>query len=301
MLFRRGASTIDFGVASQPIFTPPADSPNSLVITAGNFAIPTVKTTYGCRYFDLNSLVSPIADRHITAVDVSLDPTTSVFVHHLLVHVCSSAQTQWNSMASCVSPTGTVCNTLVYGWAVGGGPLVVPQAAGFRMGTSADDIQHIVLEIHYDNPGFVPGQVDNSGVTLYYTNTANARANDASTTVLGDPLVLFPKIPSGQPLHHMEAVCPGPCTTKALGSTTLNVFGSFLHMHSYGRQIYTSKAPSGELNRADFWNFEYQQITDVSYTISPGESLNTHCTFDTSTASSDIDFGIASDEVKLLL
>ena len=118
------------------------------------------------------------------------------------------------------------------------------------MGTTGDDIQHLVLEIHYDNPAATPGQVDNSGVTLYYTNTANARPHDASTVALGDPLVLFPSIPSNQPLAHMEGVCPGPCTTKALGSTTLNVFGSFLHMHAFGRQIYTSKTSSSELNRS---------------------------------------------------
>lgn len=174
----------------------------------------------------------------------------------------------------------------------------MPQEAGFRMGTTADDIQHIVLEIHYDNPGSVAGQIDNSGVILYYTDTDNARANDASTVVLGDPLVTFPTIPAGASLHHIEGVCPESCTRKRLGTTSLNVFASFLHMHSFGRQIYTSKAPTGELNRADSWNFEFQQITDVSYTINPGDSLHTHCTYDASTSKEGIRFGIASEEVS---
>lgn len=296
--FSRGAGTIDFGLASQPTFTPPADSPNSVLLGAGNFEIPNTKTTYGCRYFDLSSVISPIDDRHITAVDVVLDPGTSALVHHLLVHVCSSAQTQWNSMEKCISPTGTVCNTLVYAWAVGGGPLIVPQEAGFRMGTSADDIQHIVLEIHYDNPALVSGRADDSGVVVYYTNSTNARANDASTVVLGDPFVTFPSIPAATGLHHLEGVCPGSCTKKRLGNATLNVFGSFLHMHSFGRQIYTSKTSAGELNRADSWNFEFQQITEVSYTINPGDSLHTHCTFDSSNSDNDVNFGLASEEVE---
>ena len=87
---------------------------------------------------------------------------------------------------------------------------------GFAWGTTADDIQHIVLEIHYDNPGSVAGQIDNSGVILYYTDTDNARANDASTVVLGDPLVTFPTIPAGASLHHIEGVCPESCTRKRI-------------------------------------------------------------------------------------
>ena len=36
-----------------------------------------------------------------------------------------------------------------------------------------------------------------------------------------------------------------------------------------------------EINRVDFWQFEFQQNTPVNYTIRRGDRVNTHCVYDT--------------------
>ena len=44
-------------------------------------------------------------------------------------------------------------------------------------------------------------------------------------------------LPQGQTLIHREATCPTACTNDF--TADLHVFGHLLHMHHYGRKIYT--------------------------------------------------------------
>ena len=44
-------------------------------------------------------------------------------------------------------------------WAVGGGDFVLPPDVGFRIGGSLIATSHVVLEVHYDNPRSLAGQV----------------------------------------------------------------------------------------------------------------------------------------------
>lgn len=109
----------------------------------------------------------------------------------------------------------------------------MPREAGFRVKKGR---AFVVVESHYDNPEDIVGNVDSSGVRLYYTNTM--RDNDAGSLLIGDSVVdrLGNVVLSDFVYQH---TCPSGCTEKF--KEPINIFGSTLHMHTVGREIYTNK------------------------------------------------------------
>ena len=69
-------------------------------------------------------------------------------------------------------------------------------ALGYRIGSSPTATKYVVLEIHYDNPEFIEGLVDDSGVRIYYT--PQLRQYDAGTIMLGDIYPSFLPIEAGK-------------------------------------------------------------------------------------------------------
>ena len=68
---------------------------------------------------------------------------------------------------------------------------------GLRTGDDVNTASHVVLEIHYTNPGRAASIVDSSGFRLLYTDTL--RRYDAGILTLGDILFrLSPGVPSVQ-------------------------------------------------------------------------------------------------------
>lgn len=104
-------------------------------------------------------------------------------------------------------------------------------------GVVVDDTRNIlVMETHYDNPGGESGSVDSSGVRLHFTDTM--RKFEASSLITADAFVTL----GGEKVKNnfeYEFTCPSACTNKF--SESINVFSSFLHMHTTGREIYSNK------------------------------------------------------------
>jgi hypothetical protein len=103
----------------------------------------------------------------------------------------------------------------------------------------------------------------------------------------------MPAMPKGQTRVHREATCPVDCTSQLLGPITL--FKSFLHMHSYGKEIWTTlqkgsyvnngtlvKPPPQILGYKQFWSFDFQNQLDLNVTLTSVDSLSTHCVYDVS-------------------
>ena len=135
--------------------------------------------------------------------------------------------------------------------------------------------------------------MDNSGVRIYFTT--KKRKHEVGVLQLGG--VGGTSIPSNTSEFMVQSSCRSQCTQWF--PHTLNVFTSFLHMHSFGKQIWTNQyASDGSFkrvtNRIDFWNFEWQLSTPVNYTIEPGDSLQTFCVFNTSKWKDPIVFGPSS-------
>lgn len=285
-----------------------------------SYTIPTQVTTYACQSFEFPT----DAERHIVAIR---PVGVTKYNHHAILHVCTSNSyhTQHTSPQLCSatqanpnptggqgsSPLGSVtadCSGLIWSWAVGMGDFVIPPEAGLKTGTG--HITHVILEIHYDNPTLDTGVVDTMGFEAFYVNTL--RANDAAMMIIGDPLVRLGatstapyavgNLPAGQTEVHRQVTCPGTCTKDF--ASTINVFAHFYHMHHYGHRMYTEKyaatapptAAGGTSlgvvgSRIDFWDNGYQQAITAPYTIAPGETLQTHCWFNTASQSAEITFG----------
>ena len=264
-------------------------------------------------------------ERHI----VAFRPTNvSAYNHHAIVHVCEdNAYFQQHEQPQLCSyhPTGAVvgtsdnpsggqgssplgnslvgCSGLIYTWAVGMGDFVFPPEAGFRTGIG--HITKVILEIHYDNPGLHENVLDTMGFEAFYVNTL--RPHDAASLIIGDPFVSFGRvqgapsvdmmgeIPAETAITHREATCPSSCTRDF--QSPVHVFGHFLHMHNYGHKIYTEHYNSSGTKigtagvRIDFWDNGFQQLQPVNYTVDPGDSLQTHCYWNTASHASEVSFG----------
>lgn len=206
------------------------------------------------------------------------------------------------------------CDSLIWSWAVGQGPLIFPSDVGIRTGTGmATKISKVILEIHYDNPTTVNTLVDTSGFRAYYVNTP--RANDAgmmrlgditasaSNAALSDPYETGP-LPAATADIHRQFTCPSSCTSEVDGDEPINIIGIFHHMHYLGRKMYLEHYSGDELqasvatDRVDFWDNGYQQLSmyDTPLVVNKGDELQTHCYFDTTQRTDQNEFGSATED-----
>lgn len=111
--------------------------------------------------------------------------------------------------------------------------LVLPREAGILI----DERDYIfVMETHYDNPARVQGNIDFSGVKVYYTNTM--REHEAGSLLMGDILISrFNQTVRNN--FEYEFSCTSACTSKF--SRPVNYYASFLHMHLTGKEIYNNR------------------------------------------------------------
>jgi len=115
-------------------------------------------------------------------------------------------------------------------------------------------------------------------------------------------VVSLPSIPAGQSSFLKELTCPEACTNQF--PHPINVFGSILHMHQIGSQIWSSHYREGvymgQTKRIEYFNFDTQQTVMVNYTIQPGDRVNTHCIWDSTSRSTATNIGVASDDEMCL-
>jgi hypothetical protein len=248
-----------------------------------------------------------IDDGHIIQIDpiITLQDLAPNFVHHMIVHVCEPGNgTNWNKYQTpdqCISPLGNPnsgCTSLLYAWAGTQGPEILPPQVGFRMGTRySTSVRNIIIETHFDNPKLIPNLRDHSGVRIYYT-AESKRPYDAAVMVIGDPLISFRPIPPLQQRVPYQGSCPSMCTSD--WDHDITVFGDFLHMHTAGSQMFSvitrDEQPLQELNRVDFYSFDFQQQTPVNVVLKRGDQINTHCTYKTLSRVNKTTFGLESTQ-----
>eukprot|EP01120_Amphizonella_sp_Union-15-10_P003465 TRINITY_DN13883_c0_g1_i1.p1 TRINITY_DN13883_c0_g1~~TRINITY_DN13883_c0_g1_i1.p1 ORF type:complete len:538 (+),score=55.78 TRINITY_DN13883_c0_g1_i1:127-1740(+) len=299
----RGASIINFLNPTESIQIKNVSADATAVFTMPNFNVPSKSTSYICKSFSLPTLT----DGHVVQIDpiIVKYPGKADFVHHMLIHVCEPSETKnpafwdkYQNPGECSSPLGDVgtgCISLMWAWAVGMNSIVLPQDAGFRIGTSSPHgIKHIVVEIHYNNVEKASNIFDSSGIRIHYTTAL--RKYDAGVMTLGDPLTRLPSIPPGLPDNKYETNCPTQCTSK--WTHDINVFSDFQHMHYLGKQLVSTHWRGdqmlGYLNRVDFYQFDFQQGTPLNYVIKKGDRINTHCRFDSTTRTTTTRFSLGS-------
>ena len=227
----------------------------------------------------------------------------------------SSSAVDVSTVGSGPLGAGYGCDGMLWAWASGQGDFVLPADAGFVLDSTS---ANIILEVHYDNPSKLTDIVDDVGVEIFYTETL--RTHEAGWFWTGDPHVRVGSPQSSPPTNfkqgalaagetdvHRQGTCPGACTSSFDGSSPMHVFALFHHMHYTGKRIYLEQRDSaGNLLSADntklkvdFWDNGFQTMVPFSaneFTVNRGDSLTTHCFFDTTRYDTAIAFGQGTAE-----
>jgi len=309
----RVSSSISF-YGNSGAFVVPADTTAELQVGFDPaWTLQPIATQYICQVVDVGT--SP---RHVTAFLPNYDATPGApFIHHMLVHQCGNSLTDLQSAKLYTTPTPcqssdpteqgnsplgiSVCRSLIYMNAVGGGGLDLPAQVGFLVGTGGS--RYLVIEAHVNNPGLTSGTPISKLVKVALTT--KLRQNNAGVLAVGT--ASGAPLPPSQSAKPFQVTCPRLVTYTFTGA--LSVFSSALHMHQVGKQAWSTKyayaspyssTPSSKVvyDYREFWNFAFQTYSPVSLTISPGDQINMHCVYDTSKRTSPVYFGpTSSDEM----
>jgi len=293
-----------FGASATWDTSLPADV-QTIDVTFGNFTTaPDPKqfaTLYACHAFAMPS----DQEYHIVRVDPIIDPRNVKYVHHAIVHTCSDVSGGFvgqylTTPGRCSSPLANPksgCDGLIATWGAGGGPNLLPAAAGYPMGPSVTSTKFVIIEMHYNDLSNQFGFQDDSGFRFYYTKTL--RQYDAGGFIFGDliPGIGLKPLPA-RAITHYETECPSSCTQQLPHNIT--IFYSFPHMHTTGSKFWSSHwrngVQIGELGRVEFYDFDIQQTEIVNTVVMPGDRFNTHCIYNTAERENITMFGEASYE-----
>ena len=283
-----------------------------------DYAIPAQTVTYVCQSFRLDTS----QQRHIVALTTE---GLSGFEHHAILHICKdNAYTQAHAIPQlCGAHTGSRgaapnnglgmsplhhqsesgCSGMAFGWSKGMGAFVIPPEAGLLVGTGPGAIGTLILELHLDNPRHVTDATTPFGFHAMYVDTL--RQHDAACLQIGDVIVHLGdtqgNLPKETSAVHRYATCPSVCTEDFKQPVT--VFTNFPHMHNYGHKMYVEHYDSSGKylgtagKRIDFWDGSFQGLqSHRPYTIHPGDTLRTHCWYNTAaySASDAITFGVGT-------
>jgi hypothetical protein len=196
-------------------------------------------------------------------------------VHHMLLY---QSETSVSSTPAACSGTAIDKNKLVYGWAPGGLPFELPDAAGYPMSTSdAGDTAHYVVQVHYNNIQGLSGETDLSGFDL--CSTDQIRPNTADVIAFGSMDFTI------EPHAALDITCDYTIPTA---SQTLHVMSAFPHMHQLGTTIATTSTPIAggddiSLGAVPNWSFNNQIWYPMETQVSPGDIVHTRCAWQNTT------------------
>ena len=168
---------------------------------------------YACYGFDIPTA----GKRHVTQIKVHVD--NSKIVHHVLL--LQSPTSVSGTPAAC-DPAPSFGAPMMYAWALGGNPLILPPEAGFPQ----DQTTHYLVQVHYDNAANVPNPTDSTGFDL--CTTSSLRKYDADVVAFGTELIVIPPRAS-------TTVTSCFTVPSSLGGATF--FAAFPHMHELGTSI----------------------------------------------------------------
>eukprot|EP00475_Leptophrys_vorax_P039811 TRINITY_DN7261_c0_g1_i1.p1 TRINITY_DN7261_c0_g1~~TRINITY_DN7261_c0_g1_i1.p1 ORF type:complete len:356 (+),score=52.29 TRINITY_DN7261_c0_g1_i1:677-1744(+) len=258
-----------------------------------NYTIPTNLTTYACSSFFLPNATTFYIKRFEF---LNAHQVVKSQVHHIVVFNCtSSSSTGFTKYLGNQSRCdfSQSCDDVLYAWAPGQDVFQLPDGVSFQMGVSG--AAYVYIQVHYTNPSIVSGELDSSGIRVFYDTVPTA--NIAGVMQTGDATFHAPTLPANTDQIHYEFSCPTVCTSNY--PSNLTFFGSMLHMHGLGTMIYStltsgSTGMTTTLNRVEYFDYGFQQITPINMSFSPGDRINTHCIYSTLGISSPVKFGIAT-------
>jgi dopamine beta-monooxygenase len=222
-------------------FTPIPDTDPHVDFLNQNVLIPNVDTTYWCTRFELPSNIMK-KPHHIIRFDGVVSPQSDGVVHHMELFHCdvdlNIEIAPFNG--PCTSeqkPMGlTPCRRVIGAWALGATNFTYPEEAGGFIGGPKSS-RFLVLEVHFNNPYFKKGIIDQSGIRIYYTPTL--RKSVAAIMEVGLEYNAKNSIPPQLNAFRISGYCASECTQASLPSNGITVFASQLHTHLTGVQVFT--------------------------------------------------------------
>ncbi|CAM9815198.1 unnamed protein product, partial [Ectocarpus fasciculatus] len=306
-------------------------------VTAKNFTIPTIRTHYENSCINRSEL--PAEEFHAIGFEGLIQESTSKYVHHLTLtaytgtHNCGQDCLDWvlanlpedyysddpsSSSPSAYTDPYTFNNLTIpdfcyqqfaniFAWAPGAADVQLPDFVGFRFGN--DSYTSIRVETHYNNPDGDAGEIDSSGVRVYFTE--DMREMDMGVLTLGDPNIdlIGTQLPEGK--SSVEFDCPAACTETYFDAESVTIYSHFLHMHENGQRMETRQYRTdsdGNEQLIDATEVEYFSFLQAgglvtahngSDIIQKGDRFETICYYDTSLSSVDsanVTFGEGSEQ-----
>jgi hypothetical protein len=248
----------------------PAETTTTVELRVKDFNVPTAETYYAC--FEFTFDIDKLA--HIVGFEAKIDNVPHV--HHYVLTRLDEPTGNTNGY-SCLDVRGD----FVWSWAPGQDEFWMPEEAGFLIGDEPGGRVTFRLQVHYNNPLGVAGEIDSSGVDLHITD--QLRANDAGTIVFAD--ILGFSIPPGEPAYEHVMRCRSEATAGFMDGP-IRVFGTSMHAHEIGSVLWTEQWRDGqfvqEVNRDEPFLFDSQHMKFVDIEIQPGDEIVNHCIYDSS-------------------
>jgi mono/diheme cytochrome c family protein len=259
-------------------------------------------------------LLDPQLDHDMFMTGYEVIPGNDALVHHLLAMpvdptiVVEGGLTNMQVMQALddesperigwpclgVAGDGVEIEGLPISWAPGQGVVELPQSSGYRI--AANNL--IVVQIHYNMfDASLIGQSDSTTVELAFVDeVAREGLFDLSDGLLdtmfeGDPHV----IPAGEPAHEFTWRFEADSYIGWQGAEEIELWGFFPHMHAYGTSLTARVFDEndqelgcvGEVPRWDFhWQLYY--FMEQPIMLKPGYEIEVTCTYDTTSAPTDM-------------
>ncbi|XP_033095852.1 DBH-like monooxygenase protein 1 [Anneissia japonica] len=266
------------------------DNTQSMDFLADEVLVPGDRdTTYWCSHIELPVLQER---QHVIRIDPIIQKGNEGVVHHFLLRECQSGLhdvIKNNMSLDCENEIMfefSNCKKLVYGWAIGGGPLEFPDHVGYSIGGPGSP-RYLQLEVHYDNPQLIEGIRDVAGIRFYYT--PDIRPFEADMMEVGITTFSPWIIPPGVTDFKAYGVCDSICSDAMFADGDIKIFSVLLHAHLVGTAIRLSHYRDGKFigdivrdNLYDF-NLQEQRILKEDWIVKPGDELLVECTYNTAT------------------
>lgn len=226
-------------------------------------------------------------------------------VHHAVVYACDkravAAIANLSKAEGALDPFDEdddqpLCHQILMLGAPNVRPYELPNNTGIPIGPGYPE--WVALEIHYNNPDHLEGQVDpGSGVWFEYTD--KPQAQDVGLFTLSQMDLHVP--PGLESFSAPTAICPGTCTSRFKQPITLLDQG--YHMHGTGKSAKTRRFRDGvelpPLYQQNGFDYGFQSLVPVpqgSNILTPGERLELTCTFDSRDRVNVTDFGPGTND-----
>jgi len=259
---------------------PPGPHTLQLNIQANGFSVPNVAKSHTCFGIniepELNSTVW-----HATNFSLVIDNTE--VVQKIIFHGCLNRGPEGFYTCNDIPED---CMSFVWAPALdGASSLGLPEEAGVVFGSDEGGITFALLHIYYSNPDLITGYVDNSGVTIDFTDAL--RPNNASTlTVFNGGFTL----PGDTSSTSVTSACNLPTSITAIGYS--------FQEHYLGTNASLESSTAGMIGEDNVYTF-----LSSGFTLLPNNGTNIGssrltltCTYDTLSSASSTSSGLDPSE-----